>query len=255
VVGKLWWPQCEGGNAMCCMSCVRLSKALATLLLPTVFPMSTSSHFCVSIAPLDTSMGSRLSVPPAKLCLDLGLVQSNVPATSEQSTCAGHPSDNPLVTAETPATSTRRGSFNYDWERGDYPMEWSDLAAFNAWCQEEELRCSIELILAVIKHRGPLWTERRVYVCSRQMSRGRKNYEKKNLGWHRKINSKKTGCHCCVTIKLYPHTDTILGNYINTHDHEISTGNIAYTQMSGVAWEQIRSMLVQRVDHKEIVRN
>jgi hypothetical protein len=156
---------------------------------------------------------------------------------------------------ETPATLTRRGSFNYDQERGEYPMEWSDLTAFNAWCWEEELHYSIELILSVVKHRGPLWTERRVYLCSHQMSGGQKKYEKKNLGWHHKINSKKTSCHCCIAIKLYPHTDTILGNYMNMHVYEIGSANIAYMWMSGIAHEQIRSMLVQRVDHKEIICN
>src|SRR6266851_5951959 len=84
---------------------------------------------------------------------------------------------------------------------------------------------------------------------------GAGNSTKKNLHWNRKIDSKKTGCHCQVIIKLYPHTDTILGNYRNAHDHEVGSDNIAYTRMSGVAREQIKSMLVQKVDHKEIVRN
>jgi hypothetical protein len=42
---------------------------------------------------------------------------------------------------------------------------------------------------------------------------------------------------------------------MNMHDHEIGSDNIAYMQMSGVAREQIKSMLVQKVDQKEIVRN
>jgi hypothetical protein len=64
---------------------------------------------------------------------------SIAPALPDASTTAGpsaphteHPSDNPLETPETLATLTRRGSFNYDWERSDYPLEWSDLNAFNA---------------------------------------------------------------------------------------------------------------------------
>ena len=134
-------------------------------------------------------------------------------------------------------------------------MEWSDLTAFNTWCQEEELRYSIELVASTVKPGGPLWTQYRLYVCSRQLSGGRKQYEKKNPAWNRKIDSKKTGCRCRVAIKLYPHTDTILGNYTNTHDHEIGSDNITYTRMSGVPWEQIKLMLVQKVDHKEIVRN
>ena len=165
------------------------------------------------------------------------------------------PSDNPLETAETLATSTRRGSFNYDREHGDYPLEWSNLDTFNAWRWEEELRYLIELIASMVKHGGPLWTEKRLYICLRQLSGGWNPYEKKNLGWKCKINSKKKGCHCWVVIELYPHTDTILGNYTNTHDHEISSDNIAYTWMLGVAQGQIKSMLVQKVDHKEIVCN
>jgi hypothetical protein len=105
------------------------------------------------------------------------------------------------------------------------------------------------------KRGPPLWTEKRLYVCSRQLSGGRKEYEKKNPDWRRKIGSKKTGCHCKVLIKLYPHTDAILGNYTDTHDHEVGSGNIAYMRMSHGAREQINSMLEQKVDRKEIVRN
>ena len=195
------------------------------------------------------------SVPPAELCLDLGLIQSNAPAALERSPHAERASDDPPETAETPATSTRRGSFNYDREHGNFPLEWSDLAAFNAWRREEELRYSIELIASRVRSGGTLWTQNRLYVCSRQLSGGQKEYEKKKPDWNRKIGSKKTGCRCHVITKLYPHTDTILGHYRNTHDHEVGSANIAYTRMSGVAQEQIKSMLVQKVDHKEIVRN
>ena len=134
-------------------------------------------------------------------------------------------------------------------------MKWAQFATFNAWHWEEELCYSIELITSTVKPRGPLWTQYWLYVCSHQLSGGQKQYEKKNLAWNCKIDLKKTGCHCWVAIKLYPHTDIILGHYTSTHDHEIGSSNITYMQMSGIAWEQIRSMLVQRVDHKEIVRN
>jgi len=151
VVGKLWWPQCEGGNMTHRASCTCVSDPRYCL-----YPMSTSMRFCLSITPIDASMRTGLSAPPAKLCLNLGLVRSNAPAASDQSTCTECPSDDPLETAETPATSTGRGSFNYDRERGDYLMEWSNLTAFNAWCQEKELHYSIELILSMVKHGGPL---------------------------------------------------------------------------------------------------
>lgn len=247
------WPQREGGNAIArCASCLRVSEPHYTCL---PHAMTTLPRFRLSIAPPNDSMTAGPSAPPAELCLDLGLTRSNAPAAPEQSPRAERPSDDPPETAaETPATSTRRGSFNYDREHG-FPLEWSNLAAFDAWRREEQLRYSIELIASTVKRGGPLWTEYRLYVCSHQLSGGRKQYEKKNPDWKRKIDSKKTGCRCRVTIKLYPHTDTILGHYTNTHDHEIGSGNIAYTRMTGVAREQIRSMLVQKVDHKEIVRN
>jgi len=62
-----------------------------------------------------------------------------------------------------------------------------------------------------------------------------KQYKKKNPAWNHQIDSKKTGCHCWVAIKLYLHTDITLGHYMSIHDHEISSGNIAYMQMLGVA--------------------
>jgi hypothetical protein len=217
--------------------------------------MTTLPHFRLSIAPPNASMTAGPSVPPAKLCLDLGLTRSNAPATPERSPHTERPSDDPPETAETLATLTRRGSFNYDREHGVFNLEWANFAAFDAWCQEEELCYSIELVASTVKPRGPLWTQYWLYVCSRQLSGGQKQYEKKNPAWNHKIDSKKTSCHCRVAIKLYPHTDIILGHYTSMHDHKISSGNIAYTQMLGVAREQIRSMLVQRVDYKEIVCN
>jgi hypothetical protein len=216
----LWeaWPQqCEGGNASRRVSCACASEHFLTLAMTT------------SIAPIDTSMTTALSAPPADLCPDLELV---VPAAPEQSPRTECPSEVPQGNA--PATSIKRGSYNYDRVHG-YPLEWSDFAAFNAWRREEELRYSIELIASTVKRGGPLWTEKRLYVCSRQPSGGRKPYEKKNPGWKRKIDSKKKGCHCQVVIKPYLHTDTILGNYTNMHDHKISLDNITYMWMSGVA--------------------
>ena len=116
----------------------------------------TTTRFRLSIAPPDASMTAGPSAPPAELCLDLGLTQSNAPAAPERSPRAERPSDDPPETAETPATLTRRGSFNYDRERSNFPLEWSDLTAFNTWHREEELHYSIELILSMVKCGEPL---------------------------------------------------------------------------------------------------
>ena len=47
----------------------------------------------------------------------------------------------------------------------------------------------------------------------------------------------------------------ILGWYAKEYDHKLGVKNIAYTQLSQEAQDQIRSMLHQRVDPQEIMRN
>src|SRR5712672_3088811 len=142
------------------------------------------------------------------------------------------PSDIP----ETPANSTRRGSFNYDREKRSYPMEWPSLAAFDAWRRNEELAHSVEFIASssarpTIIEEGPmLWTMRRVYVCSRQPKYpDREQIQKIGSG------SKKTGCRFRVVIKLYPHTETVLGRCTRTHNHEIDVDNVPHTRQQGAA--------------------
>jgi len=145
------------------------------------YAMMTLPHFCLSIAPPDASMMAELSMPSAKLCLDLGLTQSNAPAALEQSPHAKCPSNDPLKTTETLATSTRRGSFNYNQDHSVLNWKWAQFATFNAWHWEEELCYSIELITSTVKPRGPLWTQYWLYVCSCQLSGSWKQYKKKNL--------------------------------------------------------------------------
>jgi hypothetical protein len=67
------------------------------------------------------------------------------------------------------------------------------------------------------------------------------------------MDSKKTGCRCQITIKIYSNTPTVLGRYDADHDHDIGFDNIAYTRMSLVAQDQINIMLTQQIDNKEIV--
>jgi hypothetical protein len=134
--------------------------------------MTTLSCFCLSIALPDASIMARLSTPPAELCLDLRLTQSNAPAIPEQSPHTECPSDNPSETTETPATLTRRGSFNYDQEHSIFTLEWANLTTFDMWHWEEELCYSIELVASTVKPGGPLWTQYWLYICSHQLSRG-----------------------------------------------------------------------------------
>jgi len=133
--------------------------------------------------------------------------------------------------AETSTNSIKKGSFYYDWECSRYPMKWSSPAEFKAWCQEEELAYSIELITSSTVHgrdRG-LWMLKHIYICSCQLSGGQSKYQKKHLERQCKIKSKKMGCQCHIVIKYYLHTSAILGHYASEHDHKISLVNIAYT--------------------------
>ena len=156
--------------------------------------------------------------------------------------------------AETPANSTKKGSFHYDRVRGGYLIKWAGPAEFEAWRREEELAYSIELITSSTLHGGNLWTLKRIYVCSHQLSGGQSKYQKKLPDRQCKIGSKKTGCRCRIIVKYYPHTSAILGRYASEHDHEIGLANIAYTQMSRVAQEKIKHKLALKIDPREIVR-
>ena len=204
----------------------------------------TTPRFPLIVAPPAPGTGSGTLSGPSAPPMEL----------PERSALAERPPEEPSKSAETPANSTRSGSFYYDQVRGGYPMEWAGPAEFEAWRREEELAYSIELIASKTVHGGGLWTLKRVYVCSRQLSGGRSKYQKKHPDQHRKIQNKKTGCRCSIIIKFYPHTTAILGRYASEHDHEIGLANIAYTRMSRVAREKIKYKLAQKIDPRKIVR-
>jgi hypothetical protein len=155
--------------------------------------------------------------------------------------------------AESPSTSRNKGSLNWDREKGRYTLEWANLAEFEIWRREEERIYAIEFIASTSRAGGVLWSGRQLFVCGREMSGGRKPYEKKNPQRECKIGTKKSGCGSRIIIKLYPHTSTILGRYVTEHDHEIGSANIAYTRLSGAARERIKTMLSQKIDRNEIV--
>ena len=155
--------------------------------------------------------------------------------------------------AETPATSRKKGSLYSDRKKGKWPHEWDSLAKFEVWRWQEELAYSIELIGSTVKRGNELWLDKHLYMCSRQPSGGRKNYQKKHPERQHKINSKKSGCYCRIMIKRYHHKPTILGRYEVEHSHEISLANLAYMHMSCLAQEQIKSMLQLKIDRREIV--
>lgn len=193
------------------------------------------------------------SAPPLTLCLDFHMDTPDEPEPepdeleSSQSSCGNTP-DN----AESPDTLRSKGSFNWDHEKGGFSLDWANLAEFDTWRQEEEHVYSIEFIASSTSSRsgGALWSRCQLFVCRCKASGG---YVKKLPGRERKSGTRKSGCHCQIIIKQYPHTSTILGRYVAEHDHKVSFANIAYTYLSGAVRERIKAMLMQKIERHEIV--
>jgi hypothetical protein len=209
-------------------------------------------RFRLSIAPAPVATEPSAAAPPLEMCLDLGI---GCQARGPREACAEDGDTHPPDSADTPATSRKAGSFSHDQERKIYTLQWEDLSSFHAWRREEELTHSIELIASSTVSGGRLWLQKRVYVCARQLSGGANKYVKKFPHRFRKIGTKKTGCRCRIIIKRYHHTPTVLGRYVNVHDHDLGLGNIAYMRLSRTARETVKTMLVQQIDRRAIVRN
>ena len=106
----------------------------------------------------------------------------------------------------------------YDHEKGGMTLEWANEGEFLAWLAAEESEKTIELVVSKIERSDSLnWHEKRVLRCSCEITGGKSFYQKRHQ-WDRKIPSKKTGCPCCLTIKLYHGTDFILGKYKDCHE-------------------------------------
>lgn len=174
----------------------------------------------------DSSIGSLYGNIDGNSCVDMD--NSKFKDMGTGSSCANTPGN-----TDSPATSRHIGSFHWDWEEGSYSLEWPDLAEFELWQQMEECLCCIEFVASTSQTNGILWSRWQCFVCGHQKSRGGSTYEKKHPEQQCKIKTKKSGCNCHIDIKQYPHTSTILGHYIDGHDHNIGAANIAYTCLSG----------------------
>lgn len=158
--------------------------------------------------------------------------------------------------AKRPIMTARRGSLAYDREKGGMTLDWANEAKFQEWLAAEESEKSIELIVSQIKRSDSsgTWRERRMFRCSREFTGGKHSYQKKNQ-WERKIPSKKTGCQCCLIIKRYPGTDTILGKYENQHDHPLGDDNLRFNRLSGNVRNLVMDMVYIGIDSKAIVES
>jgi len=216
---------------------------------PNAIPPVSDVSACQSRlppAPVATEELPARTESPIQLCLDLG-IRNQGHASREDSAPANPP--------DSAATSRAVSSFLSDQESGIYPLEWEDLSAFHTWRREEELAHSIELIASSSVSGGRSYLQKRVYVCTRQLSGSPNKFKKKFPHRFQKIGTKKTGCRCQIVIKRFHHTPAVLGRYVNEHDHDLSSGNIAYMCLSRTAQETIKAMLIQQIDRRAIVRN
>ena len=160
---------------------------------------------------------------------------------------------------EDPTTSNRYGSIMSDQKRG-MTLEWADEGEFAEWLATEELEKGIELIVSNVTYsKSPLWREQRILKCSREWMGGRPTQDQSGSGAtkerDRKIPSKKTGCRCRLTIKLYQHTETILGKYEREHDHPLGSENLRFTWLTDRTREMVMEMVHTGIDSKTIVSN
>ena len=155
--------------------------------------------------------------------------------------------------AEAPVTKWQRGSITYNREKGRMAREWANEDAFLAWLAAEESEKSIELVVSQIERSDSLiWRERRVLRCTREYTGGKPDHANANQK-ERMIPSKKTGCRCRLTIKRYPHTETILGKYEDQHDHVLGDANLRFTRLSDATKELVMYMVHIGIDSKAIV--
>ena len=133
-------------------------------------------------------------------------------------------------------------------------QEWADIDAFLTWLATEEAEKSIQLIVSQVKRSdSSIWRERRVYRCAREFTGRKKDRQNiTRLEWA--IPLTKTGCRCTLTIKMYLHTDKILGKYNEEHDHTIGDDNLRFTRLSDTTEELVMELARAGVHAKAIVR-
>ncbi|KAK0442000.1 uncharacterized protein EV420DRAFT_1649798 [Desarmillaria tabescens] len=83
------------------------------------------------------------------------------------------------------------GKYGFEWDvKNGYDLEWVSFADFNAWLLKEQNSHGVEFTVKEHKpNKAPLdqqvWHMKHVYVCSRQGSGGKKNYECKTNHSHK----------------------------------------------------------------------
>lgn len=145
------------------------------------------------------------------------------------------------------------GSYEYDLECGKYQKQWKDWQQFEEWLVQEQADKTVEFGLANTYKTSNLYTRKLYYVCSRAGTGGIKNYVKLHPEWQRKRGPKRTNCPCTLTVKEYPGRSTVLGQYLDVHNHELGNGNLPYTRIPKEARERIAGLLRMKVTAEHIV--
>ncbi len=155
-----------------------------------------------------------------------------------------------------PTTTHQCGSITSDQKKDNMTLEWANEEEFLAWRAAEESDNTIELIVSKVMHSNSLiWQERRVLRCSREWTGGQLAQNKSGDTAKRdmKIPSNKTGCWCCLTIKLYWHTETILREYEREHSHPLRDENLRFTRLSDKTRNLVMDLVHIGVDTKVVV--
>ena len=151
-------------------------------------------------------------------------------------------------------------SIMHDWKHRKMPSEWKDEDDFCTWLEAKKLDKGIELIVSHVAHSdSPTWQAWRILKCLHEWMGGWQAQHNPGsstaVEQDRKIPSKKTGCWCCLMLKFYWHTETILRNYKSEHDHLLGEANLRFTQLTDKTRELVTEMIHMGINTKLIVSN
>jgi len=145
------------------------------------------------------------------------------------------------------------GSITYDCKKGEMPLEWSNKDKFLVWLAAKEHKKTIKFIVSVTEELdSPNWWARCMFRCLWEFS-GRKPEHENVHQWDWKIPSMKTGCQCCLVVKWYLHTKTILRKYEGQHDHTLGNKNLCFLRLLDSIWNLVMDMICKGTDPKVIV--
>ena len=162
-------------------------------------------------------------------------------------------SDAKLCCGKCPTTTASYGSLTHDCEKGTMPLEWENEDKFLAWLTAKEHVKTIKLIVSITEWLdSPNWQVQCTYRCLWEFSGGKLDWENVHQ-WDQKIPLMKTGCQCCLIIKQYPQTKTILRKYDSQHDHPLGDENLQFLRLSHCIRSLVMDMICEGTDPEAIL--